>query len=337
VTNSRPIVENFVLPHAAFADALNRVERCYSFAKLKAEAEGLAIIGESGTGKTSVLQTFRDNYLPTRDENGMKIPVLLASVPSSPTVKSLAGVLLEALHASDPERGTENEKSRRIRVLMKETGTRMVMIDEFQHFYDRGTQKIMHHVADWLKILIDQTQTTLVISGLPTCLGVIDQNEQLMRRFSSPIRLTRFDWQVPKDREQFIGLLAMFHEELGKRYIAPKFHSEQMAFRFWQATSGLMGYLSKLLRQVERNALVEERTEISLKDLHTAHMESIWFPQRLQNLPQPFKEQSATVATIDLIERVNQIGAVIALPQRLGPRKATTARKQSLNDVLVAG
>jgi len=76
--------------------------------------------------------------MPTRGPDGMEIPILYASVPPMPTVKSLAGVMLAALNAPDCERGTENEKSRRLRILMKETGTRVVMIDEFQHFYDRG-------------------------------------------------------------------------------------------------------------------------------------------------------------------------------------------------------
>src|SRR5271155_658361 len=95
--SSRPLIEDVVLPHAAFSDALARIEQCYSFAKLKAEAEGLAIIGESGTGKTSVLTTFLREHLPTRDSNGMNIPVLFVTAPSSPTVKSLASVILEAL------------------------------------------------------------------------------------------------------------------------------------------------------------------------------------------------------------------------------------------------
>jgi hypothetical protein len=46
----------------------------------------------------------------------------------------------------------------------------MVMIDEFQHLYDRddrGKRQIMLHVADWLKVLIDETRSTLVVAGLP--------------------------------------------------------------------------------------------------------------------------------------------------------------------------
>jgi len=337
MSNSRPLTENILLPHPAFEYASNRLEQCFFFATLKAEAEGVAIIGPSGSGKTSVLLTFLEQHPPTRDENGMNIPVVYASVPSSPTVKSLAGVILEALHASDSEKGTENEKNHRIKVLIRETGTRMLMLDEFQHFDDRRTRKYLHHVADWLKILMDQTRITVVIAGLPNCLGVIDQNEQLMRRFSSPVRLSRFNWQVPHEREQFLDILAAFHAELQKRYDAPEFHTEQMAFRFWQATNGLMGYLSKLLRHVERNALAEQRTIITLKDLHTAHMEAIWSPQRVRDLPKPFESPSLAPMTVDLLERVSQIGSVMEPPPtpRLKTRKTAKRKETELNGVLV--
>ena len=151
--NCASIVERMVIPHTAFAEARQRIEQCFAFSAAKAEAEGLAIVGESGTGKTSVLKSFQSNYMPTRGPDGMVIPILYASVPPMPSVKSLAGVMLAALNAPDCERGTENEKSRRLQVLMRETEiTRMVMIDEFQHFYDRGKRQIMLHVADWHKV-----------------------------------------------------------------------------------------------------------------------------------------------------------------------------------------
>jgi hypothetical protein len=246
MSNSATIVERIVIPHTAFVEAERLIEQCFAFAVDKREAEGLAIVGESGTGKTSVLRNFQSKHPPKRGSDGMEVPVLCASVPSAPTVKSLAGVMLAALGATDSERGTENEKSRRLRILMKETGTRMVMIDEFQHFYDRGTQRVMHHVADWLKLLIDDTRSTLVVAGLPSCTAVIDQNEQLARRFLGPIQLSRFQWSDAGHRRQFSGILKAFHKEIAKEYDLPELSSEQMAFRLYLATGGLMGYLGRV-------------------------------------------------------------------------------------------
>jgi len=79
------------------------------------------------------------------------------------------------------------------------------MIDEFQHFQDKGSRRIMHHVADWLKILVDDSKVALVVAGLSSCGAVISQNEQLAGRFLSPILMPRFDWKIDNHREEFVG------------------------------------------------------------------------------------------------------------------------------------
>lgn len=336
MSKHQPVTEQIVIPHNAFAEALYRVEQSFSFANSKTEAEGLAIVGESGTGKTSVMHQFRGLHKPERRADGMHIPILFASVPSSPTVKSLAGVILEALQSDDQKWGTENQRSRQIRILMRECGTRMVMIDEFQHFYDRGKHRIMHHVADWLKILIDETRTSLVVAGLPTCLAVIDQNEQLARRFSSPVRLGRFDWQSENERAQFVEVLRVFHGELQTRYDLPTFTSDQMAFRFWAATGGLMGYLSKMLRQLERNAISKNSKVITLGDLHVAHSESIWAAQRIPDLPEPFSKSFMPEPNVGLYQTVRRIGVTIDLPEPVRRQRSVKPRRESIHSVLTA-
>jgi Bacterial TniB protein len=334
--NSANIVERMVIPHTAFAEARQRIEQCFAFSAAKAEAEGLAIVGESGTGKTSVLKSFQANHMPTRGPDGMEIPILYASVPPMPTVKSLAGVMLAALNAPDCERGTENEKSRRLRILMRETGTRMVMIDEFQHFYDRGKRQIMLHVADWLKVLIDETRSTLVVAGLPSCRVVINENEQLARRFMASIQLPRFSWTDPRQRGEFISILEEYHNQIAKDFKVPALHSDEMAFRFFLATGGLMGYLSKLLRTTLRDAADRKRVSITLEDLNLAHARAMWFDPTVQEQLKPFERGFRGEATVDALDRASRIGTISEPPQmptrqRIGVRKA-----ESINSVLVA-
>lgn len=332
---SNTVVERIVIPHTAFANAEQQIERCFTFAVEKSEAEGLAIIGESGTGKTSVLNSFRSKHQSYRGKNGMEVPVLFATVPSMPTVKSLAGVMLEALGEPHPERGTENQMSRQVRVLMRNTGTHIVIIDEFQHFYDRGKRQIMHHVADWLKVLIDDTRSTLVVAGLPSCRRVIDQNEQLARRFLAPVQLSRFVWTDDDQREEFMAILEAFNEKISNEFESPELHSEEMAFRFYCATGGLIGYLAKLLRQTLRNAAAENKASIGLGDLHTAHMQSIWKAEFVPSMPKPFERSFRPLVDKDLLDLVSSIGVAFEPPSTPTRVKRANPKSESVNSMLV--
>jgi len=334
LNKSLTIIERIVIPHTDFVDSQRQIEYCFTFFAGQG-AQGLALVGESGTGKTSLLESFESKHEPIRRDDGMEVPVLRATVPSGPTVKSLAGKLLEALNAPDPERGTENEKSRRLRVLMKKSGTRMVMIDEFQHFYDRGKRQIMHNVADWLKVLIDDTRTTLVVAGLRSCRNVIDENEQLARRFLAPIQLPRFSWTEVGQRSQFICILKAFHKEIAEQFEVPAFHSEQMAFRFYCSTGGLIGYLANLLKQTLRNAAVEDREVIRLDDLATAHAQSVWSSEYIAALPNPFERSFRLVETVDLLNRVSKIGAVTEMPPMYSSPTWRGRERKSIDSLLV--
>jgi hypothetical protein len=336
IDREMPISKKLVIPHRAFSYAVRQLDMSFKFSANKAETEGLAIVGESRTGKTSVLNQFYLQHPPYRVADGVQVPILRALVPPTPTVKSLTAVLLDALEEPVNMRGTETEKTRQLRILMKRAGTRMVMIDEFQHFYDRGKRQIMNRVADWLKNLIGETRSTLVVAGLPSCRVVIDQNEQLAGRFLASVTLPRFDWRNLDQREEFQSILASFHATLAEHFDLPVLDSEAMAFRFYCATNGLIGLLAQLLQQAERNAIMENRAEIRLNDFHAAHVEALWISSGIASLPKPFDPGFMAEANEDLLNRVSLIGTVPVLAPESSRHIGKGQRPRSINSELVA-
>lgn len=304
------LVDRTLVSHAAFEAAVREIETCFEFALEASEPICVALIGVSRTGKSRALDACQRQHPKIRHPDGMSVPILRVTAPSKPTVKGLAELLLEGLGAEDAARGTENEKTRRVKCLMRNTQTRMLMIDEFQHFFDKGTKLIMHHVADWLKILVDETRCALVVAGLPSCQMVIDSNEQLAGRFQAPIEMPRFLWESLEQREEFIGILKAFHKVLTQHFQAPEFQGEAMAFRFYCATGGLIGYLTKILRRSVWHAIATDRKEITLEDLCDAHQRAVWYGRVPQRLPRPFARGFKLVPTADLLSEVRLIGTV---------------------------
>lgn len=304
----RTIVETTLVPHTAFEEATQRLEQCFSYADGASEPICIAVVGESRTGKSRALEECFTRHPRVRLSDGLSTPILRVKTPSKPTVKSLAELMLRALGDPKAHTGSENTKTARLLALMLLNGVKMVMIDEFQHFYDKGSHKVMHHVADWLKVLVDDARVALVVAGLPTCRAVIEQNEQLSGRFLSPVFMPRFDWHDVEQREEFIAILGAFQESIGESFDLPDFTGDEMAFRFYCGTGGLIGYLSKFLRQAVWNAIDSNSKLIDLPELLRAHSQSVWAKDGPTGLPSPFDRNFSTSVSDDLLARILRIG-----------------------------
>jgi len=303
------LVDKILVPHPKFEEAMHRIEQCFRFAEEAGEPSCLAVIGEARTGKTRVLNSCLLKHPGSRLDDGINMPIVYIKAPAKPTVKGMAELLLEALKDPNPARGTEIERTRRLKTLMPKTGTRLLMIDEFQHFVDKGSTAVMYLVADWLKILVDDVRCSLVIAGLPRCQAVIDQNEQLAGRFLAPVNLSRFRWENVEQRADFIGILESFHRKLYPFIGLPELHSDPMAFRFWCATGGLIGYLTKLLRRSICNAVAQNSGRVTLTDFSVAHRECMWHELGSNLALRPFDPDFILEVTSDVVSRVHRIGS----------------------------
>jgi hypothetical protein len=208
----------------------------------------------------------------------------------------------------------------------------VVVIDEFQHFIDRNKRKIMREVADWLKVLIDDTRTTLVVAGLPACRLVIDENEQLARRFSAAIELPRFKWQTPTQRKQFGGIVISFDEELRKRYDLPNLRNDEMLSHLYGASGGLIGYLVKILVQTVRTAEVTKSRTIHLADFANAYKRALWSRQWPQGTPAPFDPKFRLDKVT--LQIVGTIGKPVE-PEQIAPRRLQPRREAEFTDSML--
>jgi hypothetical protein len=228
-----------------------------------------------------------------------------------------------------PGKGTETNMIHRLIELMKAVGVILMMLDEFQHFYDKKSQRVMHHIADTLKLIIDESKVALVVSGLPSCRVVLEQNEQLARRALSPIIMPRFDWNSADDQDEFFAILGAFQAELSAVFEMPELDSDEMAFRFYCATGGLIGYMSKILRLATWNAIDEDRHVITLDDLDLAYRDAV-LTENTWNGKTPFQRGFKTSLSEDLLQIARSIG--IPAPEQHSSRH----RRPALQNVSAA-
>lgn len=322
--NMHQVIEETLVPHTAFVNALDRVNQCYQYAHLSPEPTCVAVIGESRTGKSRVLEEVSGARPKRRTPEGLLVPSLYLKLPSNPTVKNVVTHLLNYMEDPRYDSGTEYARSIRLGKLMRNAGTRVVILDEFQHFYDKRLNTVSE-VTDWLKIFVEEAKVSLIIGGLPSCKAIINQNEQLSGRFLQPIVMPRFSWVDMDSRAEFLGIVDAFGDSLRRYFKTPEMASEEMGFRFFCATGGLIGYLTKMLRQAVWDASSAACSTITLENFAEAHKKALWNESTLPNGVSPFSREFLLTPSKDILNAVGTVGIPTEAPTKRPSRRSNVA------------
>jgi len=127
------------------------------------------------------------SFQPVPDGYGnLLYPVLYVKAPSKASMVDLGEEMLDAMGFPTKKRKNEADLIRDVRNALRRRGTRVVVIDEFQHVLDAPKMKGPSHVADSIKNLLQNPKWPIfiVLMGLPEIKEVVlrDPKDQLLRR-----------------------------------------------------------------------------------------------------------------------------------------------------------
>jgi hypothetical protein len=268
-----------------------------------------------------MVRAYAANFPRQHEAERTRVPVLLVSVPSSPTARSLAGAILEALGQKKAHRGTAPEKTSWIYELFARCDVEMVLLDEFQHIFYAPSLNAFRDVTDWLKNFLEDTRVGMVACGLPAAEMVVNSNEQLARRFSERIRITPFAFDIEEDFLEFRGLLKAFEAGLPLPTEVP-LHEVNLARRLHVGSYGLIDYAVKIVEGAVSAAAEAGLDCLTLQALAAGFRNRVWrdVPDRLN----PFDPQSP-------LRPLDRSGEVFHLHTRHDSVGSPVARKLGMN------
>lgn len=308
------LAERIFIEYPRLTGLLEKIKHCHQYSKIAAEPECMFISGYAGTGKTTLYEYYERQYPRTRNEHGANVPVLSASAPQRATEKTLASELL--YRAEDPAagKGSGYNQTARLKMFIKDCGVEIVFLDEFQHFVDRDSEKILKNVSDWLKNLITATKKPIILVAQPYAEQVLDVtgNEQLQRRFLLRETLEPFGWTNddeadPKRKNdktnEFRAFLAAVDEQLpfNKR---SNLSDPMIAHRFYCGTNGRVSKVMVIIRKATELALERSFEALDLNVLAEAYEERLSKTQ--PDRPNPFCYDHTKLKIIPSKEEIPQ-------------------------------
>jgi energy-coupling factor transporter ATP-binding protein EcfA2 len=181
-----------------YTQALADLTRFFEIATRARDGRCASLIGPSGSGKSTIVTALSKKY-PRTNENGKSInPILTVKIPSKPSIRSFYEALMKGLGGPILLRETNGSIRSRVLHFIKETGVRVIVLDEFQHLA-RKVGVDPYSICDTIKSLMDEGRIGIVFVGVPESDDVIQMDDQILTRRVMNIRLRGFcDTQNPK-------------------------------------------------------------------------------------------------------------------------------------------
>lgn len=236
-------IDAFHINHDFYQYARMRVQDFHVASNFGNSSKMMLLFGESGTGKTTLVKEYAKKF--NEQTNHSSPVVLYISVPAKCSPKSLAERILLAFGDAAFDKGTLINMTLRVTSYIEKLQVSLIILDEFQHFINKDSKKVIYEVADWLKSVSNEIKCPILAVGLPETCRVIDENEQLERRVTGRVSLPTFPIGNHHEFDVFRRIIAYFADQLpftGVEYLI----SDDIVRDIHQNTHGIIGRVSRL-------------------------------------------------------------------------------------------
>lgn len=229
-----------------FDEAINAITQCHKTAGLNPKS--MVLLGESGAGKSTIVNTYRKSFPDVEREDRTERPILYTSLQARVTVNDILAGLLEACGDPEPDKGTARSLLKRLYRLTKSLGVQLIIIDEIQHVLPEHTHRRTQEAADTIKSITDLSYIPFVLTGLPHGIRLLNDTnkgknseDQLIRRFNIFLELK----SPTLGSKAWKNLMGGYQKAIGIPSI--DLTSDEMLKRFHLATNGLHGFIANIL------------------------------------------------------------------------------------------
>ena len=243
---------------------LDEMEDCKELAKDGGEPPCALIWGDTGAGKSALIDKFRDDHKRYEKPDRSVMPVVYCVLPTKLSERGLLIKILKSMRQEidDYKDLDEDDLLQLIVYYVNKLGIELFIIDEAHGFLERESRRLVYDATECLKNLIIVTKRPFILFGLPWCLHAIEQNPQLASRFLRRRYLSPFMITKAEDRAVYLDFLDMLDEELGFEEKAG-LKEQDIALRLFVVSRGNLRVLRNVIDQAAHLAIMDNARKIT--------------------------------------------------------------------------
>ena len=239
--------------------ALARLETLMSFPE-RARMPNLLLVGESGMGKTMIIEKFTRDHAASFDETTgrLHMPVVAVQMVSGPDETRFHRRILAAIGAPEPPRATLGVLESLALRLLAELRPGLLVIDEI-HSLQAGTIREQARFLNMLRFLGNELRVPLVRVGTAQARNALRTDDQLVRRFEA------FALPPWRDGGDFTGLISTLMRSLPLRRESQI--DDKTLSRIIRVTGGITSGIFSIMSQLAIAAIANGEERIVSRDV----------------------------------------------------------------------
>lgn len=176
---------------------------------LLGERQILPLLGPSRIGKLEVAQAWLTDF-PNQELDGRLCkPLIRVTAPVEPNQRSLTLSIIRGLDSRVLGKCSTSDMYDQALRQLRIAGVRTIIFDEIQHLSEFGSAQKVRSAGDFLKVLSDELNISLILMGLPSAERLLGLNEQLRGRCLNTEFIYPYAWISAEDRQQFADGVAL--------------------------------------------------------------------------------------------------------------------------------
>ncbi|MDD2162612.1 TniB family NTP-binding protein [Pseudomonas sp. MIL19] len=239
---------------------------------LLGERQIFPLSGPSRIGKLEIAQAWMEDF-PNQELDGRLCkPLIRVTAPVEPNQRSLTLSIIRGLDGRVLGKCSTSDMYDQALRQLNVAGVRTIIIDEIQHLSEYGSAQKVRAAGDFLKVLSDELNISLILMGLPSAGRLLELNEQLRGRCLTTEFIYPYAWISAEDRQHFAAGIELIAEAYRDQNWSIQVEDATTIKALYAASVGRFGILIDLFSHAETG---NDRKLIDAKCLAKAYAHAV--------------------------------------------------------------